>query len=487
MKAIIAIALLVMVVNAQGAPATGRMPAFELGKRNYEAGNYPRALDLFSQAINSASDPSTRNKAYYYQGLTLFELGYYYSAYISFRNVLLAADDRNKEIYEKAIKNAVIITDRLNMVDRVGKALDKLPANFIPTAVSGQAHYAIGVGQFTSGDMESAASHFKSVHPETQFYPKSLFYLGVISTKQKNYREAALYYEKVLQVAYGKKELFPLAELARLDLARSVYSGGDIERSIEIYSQFLSSSPHWLTVLLEASWPLMRVNDTTVSLGNLHTVLSPFYREDMVGEAYVLRATILFSLCKYEEMRQTLAQFFSLYDPLMRQMQAEEQKLGGPDGFFQAYKRDSGMNRGFMNFAKRDTGIAKQMKVLDLLQQEKSNLARFTRNEQMHRMSQIIDETIRSLSLEIGATLQKLHKRKLTELVQQREQANYLKVEIVTGEKELIEGQKGLPPKRIVDVETSVAAGYHFWPFKGEFWEDELGTFVYTTESSCVN
>ena len=118
---------------------------------------------------------------------------------------------------------------------------------------------------------------------------------------------------------------------------------------------------------------------------------------------------------------------------------------------------------------------------------ERRQLATYRNSEQIRRMSQVIDETDRALSVDLGSTLQRLHKRKLQELIEWREQANYLKVEIVTGEKELIEGQRGLPPRRIVDVETSVASGYNFWPFHGEFWEDELGTYVYTTESSCVN
>ena len=29
--------------------------------------------------------------------------------------------------------------------------------------------------------------------------------------------------------------------------------------------------------------------------------------------------------------------------------------------------------------------------------------------------------------------------------------------------------------------------GEVYWPYDGEYWEDELGTYVYTTESSCVN
>jgi tetratricopeptide (TPR) repeat protein len=485
MKAILTL-LLITVSFPTYAERSGRNP-FELGKRQYESGRYARALDLFSEAINVASDPTSRNKAYYFQGLVLFELGYYYSSYVSFRNVLLTADDRNKEIYEKAIKNAVIITDRLNMVDRLGKLLERLPASLIPSSVSALTDYAMGVYNYSTGNNDKANSYLKSVNPENQFYYKSMFYLGILATKRKDYKESIFYFNKVLGLTRSKRDLYQQSELARLNLARSLYSAGDIEKSIEVYSQFLSSSPHWLTVLLEASWPLMRVNDTTVSLGNLHTLLSPFYREDLLGEAYILRATILFSLCKYEEMRQTLSQFFTLYDPVVRAMQTEASSLGSGDSFYRAFITKKGLNRAFINFAKRDEGITKNLKVLNFIRDERRNIARYSRNDQMHRMSAILEEAYNNLAQEIGNTLQIMHKRKLAELLEQREQASYLKVEIVTGEKDLIEGQKGLPPKRLVDVETSVSSGYQFWPFSGEYWEDELGTYVYTTESSCVN
>ncbi len=463
-----------------------RGAAFEAGRRAYESGKYGRALDLFARAIQEASSPSERNSAYYFQGLVLYEQGYLYSSYISFRNVLLQADNNNKQIYEKAIKNAVIITDRLGIVERIGAALANLPANFIPSSVSDMAHYAIGVHHFSRNEINEASVRLKSVHPESQFYLKALFYLGILSTAKNNYSEASFYFKKILQDVRGRPALFPLAELARLNLARVTYASGDVEGSIEYYSKFLSSSPHWLTVLFEASWPLMRVNDTTVSLGNLHTILSPFYREDLVGEGYVLRASILFTLCKYEEMRQTLAQFFKIYDPVIRDMQ-ETNRGNSPESMYQAFVTQKGLSSAFINFANRDQGIANKVKVVQMLKDERQNLAQFRTNEQMRRMSKLIEEAELYFSKQIGATLAKLHARKLQDLLEQREQANYLKVEIVTGEKELIEGQKGLPPKRIVDVETTVAAGYRFWPFQGEYWDDESGAYVYTTESACVN
>ncbi len=398
----------------------------------------------------------------------------------------MATDDSNKEIYEKAIKNSVIILDRLSMADQVGKMLERLPPSLISSASADSANYAIGIHQFKLNDIDKAMASLRSVPPQSPYFPKAIFFLGVIATKKKNYKEAIFYFEKTRDLCYGKRERMTLGELARLNLARSVYSSGDVERSVELYAQFVSTSPHWLTILLEASWPLMRMNDTTVSLGNLHTVLSPFYREDLVGEGYILRATILYTQCKYEEMRRTLSQFFTIYDPVIRSMQAENNSLASPEAYGKAFISEKGLTRALVNYAKRDPGITEMLVVHKALRDERRNLARYSRNEHTRRFMGIIDEMEKSLIAQLGVALQNLHKRKLAELLEQREQANYLKVEIVTGEKELIEGQKGLPPKRVVDVETSVAPGYNFWPYFGEYWEDELGSFVYTTESSCV-
>ncbi len=467
--------------------ASDRSSAFEVGKREFESGNYSRAIELFSQAISSSIDPAQRNKAYYFQGLAMFEQGLYFSSFISFRNVLLSAEEKNRELYEKAIKNAAIITDRLDMTENLGKVIDKLPAGYIPNSVAGIAHYTQGVYHFSTGQTSSALSHFKSVSPESQFYDKALMYLGILSTQAKDYKEASFYFGKLINLSQGKRELFAQQELARLNLARTAYSMGNIEKSIELYAQFLSSSPYWLTVLQEASWPLMRVNDTTVSLGNLHTVLSPFYREELVGESYILKATILYSLCKYEEMKRTLSQFFNVYDPVIRSLQQETSSLASGDAFYRAFTSEKGLNRAFQNYIKRDPGIVRDQKILSILKMERFNLARFSKNKQIMNMGNLIEEAQKNLENQMGRTMQRVHRNKLSDLLSQREQANYLKVEIVTGEKEMIEGQKGLPPKRITDVETSVAAGYHFWPFTGEYWEDEMGTYIYTTESACVN
>lgn len=459
----------------------------EQGRRSFESGNYDKAIEILSQTINSTSDANIRNRALYYQGLAFFEQGLFYSSYLSFRNVLMNPDERFREVYEKAIKNAVTIADRMDLVDKIGAVIAKMDDRFIPSSVSSHAQFSKGVYFFNNGKNVESDAALKSVSPQSSFYPKAQYYLGIIATKKKNYKDAAYYFEKVVSTTRGNKDLYALEELGKLNLARTAYSADDIEKSVELYSKFLSSSPYWIDVLLEASWPLMKMNDTTVSLGNLQTVMSPFYKEDLVGEAYLLRATILHRLCKFDEMRRDLSSFFKIYDPIIASMEKEAASLGSSDSFFRAYKDRKGLNRAFMSVIGRDQGIQKNMKILESLNEEKARLAKISRNEQIQRMMGQVDGLRETLARETGQTIKNIHKRKLSELLQQREQANYLKVEVVTGEKELIESQAGLPPKRVTDVETTVSEGYHFWPFIGEYWEDELGTYIYTTESSCVN
>lgn len=479
-----ALSLLLILCTASQANRSGE-EALELGKKHYEAGRHMRALDLFGKAIDGAKDVTVRNKAYYHQALALYELGFNYSAYVSFRNVLSAADSETRPFLEKAVRNSVLIADRLNMVDRIGRGLDKIQFSTIPPSSQGFANYAVGSAALESGETQKAESRLKSVAPDNSMYPKAMFLLGVIATRNKNYSEAASYFRKTIETA-RTKELLNLQELARLNLARTTYALGQLEQSIELYSQFSSGSAHWLTILLEASWPLLRVHDTTVSLGNLHTVISPFYREELVGEAYVLRSTILYSLCKYEEMRQTLAQFFEIYEPVIAAMQRTNGDLAGGEEYFRAMETGRGLSGAFLAFSKRDPGFQKELKVLRLLRSEKQKISSYGNLPNIRKLISVLEETIHAKERQIGEDLRNLHQRKLRELLAQREQANYLKVEIVTGEKDLIESQEGLPPKRIVDVQTDVSSGYRFWPFIGEFWEDELGAYVYTTESSCV-
>jgi hypothetical protein len=37
----------------------------------------------------------------------------------------------------------------------------------------------------------------------------------------------------------------------------------------------------------------------------------------------------------------------------------------------------------------------------------------------------------------------------------------------------------------MVDLDFATAVDFIYWPFNGEFWQDELGYYQYTEQGSC--
>ena len=59
-----------------------------------------------------------------------------------------------------------------------------------------------------------------------------------------------------------------------------------------------------------------------------------------------------------------------------------------------------------------------------------------------------------------------------------------IEVEINTRVRErLILGQA--PRAQQVDFDAEIKKGYEFWPYQGEFWRDEAGSYVFATSDVC--
>jgi hypothetical protein len=64
------------------------------------------------------------------------------------------------------------------------------------------------------------------------------------------------------------------------------------------------------------------------------------------------------------------------------------------------------------------------------------------------------------------------------------ENAALIEVEINTKIRErLIEAK--VPSSIVVNYDAEVKKGYEFWPFEGEFWRDEVGSYAFATSSVC--
>jgi hypothetical protein len=69
------------------------------------------------------------------------------------------------------------------------------------------------------------------------------------------------------------------------------------------------------------------------------------------------------------------------------------------------------------------------------------------------------------------------------------EQALRIKIEVARKEREALELSlsKGVPVDvvRRYKFSTAVSDEHQYWPYEGEFWRDELGTYSYTLTKGC--
>ncbi|MGE3386834.1 MAG: hypothetical protein AB7K41_08920, partial [Bdellovibrionales bacterium] len=71
------------------------------------------------------------------------------------------------------------------------------------------------------------------------------------------------------------------------------------------------------------------------------------------------------------------------------------------------------------------------------------------------------------------------------------EQEGFIRYEMINGRKESLKKRiagKDMAENQIdekLDREYSVQNGYEYWPFRGEYWLDELGNYHYVGTQSC--
>jgi hypothetical protein len=71
------------------------------------------------------------------------------------------------------------------------------------------------------------------------------------------------------------------------------------------------------------------------------------------------------------------------------------------------------------------------------------------------------------------------------------EQEGFIRYEMINGKKELLKkkiSQKDLPQDQVdekSDRDYYIQNGYEYWPFRGEYWLDELGNYHYVGTQAC--
>jgi hypothetical protein len=392
-----------------------------------------------------------------------------------------------------------LVTDRLEPLVPVAVGLNKARVDEAKWPASFRA--ALASLYLRLGDLRRAvavapdASELSSLNSAARV--KAIHVVAALEFAQGRLDRAA----QILRNATEIKALNP--GLAYLQRSRIYFEAGRYDLTLGELVNVPRSNPAWYPGVLTAAWSAYHLQDYNLALGQLMTLINPYLAGKFNPEAWILESNVLYRLCHYQSSLATLKTLKDRYKDLPRSIQKFKRLYGGR---YQGVSTLLNAARGEAA-AQNDIPTAHWSFIVDGVLSDESMadvdrsiiMARSSLKFLQSAFSKKSSSGVRSalayyskdLDLVKREALRKgirVMDRKLDDMIAATndalESALAIEVEINTRLRErLITGK--VPVMKEIDFEAEVNKGYEFWPFQGEFWRDEAGSFVFATSDVC--
>ncbi|WP_208719324.1 adventurous gliding motility protein GltC [Corallococcus sicarius] len=298
-----------------------------------------------------------------------------------------------------------------------------------------------------------------------------------------------------------------LRELAFMQLARTHYGMQQNRFSIFYLNKVERGNTQWLEALFESSWANYRIGQYEQALGNLITLSSPFFREEYFPEALILKAVIYYENCRYRESNLILQDFEHTYLPVHDELDSLVKKNMDASEYYTVLadvqkKNKDGLEKNgtdvllerILRLALTDQDLKKTN---DSILELEGEMDLFSNKGDTFKYSELSKQLLEGLKVQRTHLISKagtMAKGKLeTELgALKLLLANGLRIkfETTTKEKEFLEEQLKAGGRTAIvkkyKYSVAVADDQLYWPYEGEYWRDELGTYQYTMTKGCI-
>lgn len=297
-----------------------------------------------------------------------------------------------------------------------------------------------------------------------------------------------------------------LRELAFMQLARTHYGHRQNRSALYYYGKLERGSGPWLEALFESSWANYRIGQYEQALGNLVTLSSPFFRDEYFPEALILKAVIYYENCRYRESAVILDEFERIYQPVYTELDALLQKDMEASAYYEVLSDVQRRNRKgitptgtdlilerVLRLALSDKDLNKTNESILELEGEMDGLGQ---RGDAFKFSGLAREMGEQLKAQRAVLIQKAGMMARGKLEAERVALKRLlnnglriKFETTGKEKEFLEASLSAEGNtdlvRAYKYSVAVADDQLYWPYEGEYWRDELGTYQYTLTKGC--
>ena len=509
----------------------GDRTKFDAALALFQENNYEAAALGFQEILNDRSLVEFHQQAEYLLAKSLYRLGLYHSSLSVFQRILARGEAHR--YFATSLEWLFFISHRITGQSVVLDEIAKYANAEWPEKYRAEFRYLLAKYNFIRGKAlldaaEAAEGGEKAAHEaearksfeetrrllamvprDSRFHPRARYLDGLTLYVQGQFQPSVEAFKDVVRALNprtGRQQDPKLREQAFMQLARIHYEHGQNRYALFYYSRVARGGDQWLQSLYESSWASFRLSEYEKALGNLITLHSPFFRDEYFPEALLLKAVIYYENCRYPEANQIVEEFNRTYLPLHDEL---ERVLSGNlttpadywDVLADIQKRTSqGEGGETQRMLERILKLALSDKELEHLNDSilelEAEADAITSRRDLFRFSDLAKTLIENLEAQRVALQEKAGfyaKRKLEKERHELAQLNYralaIKAEIGTSEKSALEASlaKGSRVAVIKQYRYSTAVDdeHVYWPYEGEYWRDELGTYQYTLTRGC--
>lgn len=506
-----------------GAPTEG----FTKAKTAFDQKRWAQAAEGMYDVISgeTGDDPGNKQLAEFYLAQALYFLKFTQASFSGFTKI--ADNPQHLKFNETLLWIAKLATDMpeaADIISHVGKFSEEQLSRFdnnTQKELYWKLNYLLGRHHYRDGKYEDAVKLFQRVDARSDDYVAAQFFTGVSYIQLKKAVAAVKSFQRVESaVDEGAKvdDAARMRDLARLSMARTMYSASiqlDAETNVpEVREDHLSaavkywnsvdeSSEYWLDAHFEEAWAYYMAGQYTRSLGNIHTLKSPYFPRAFYPEADILKAVVFFFNCDYESAITTVARFTTKTQPLKEKLEAIMKKYSGANQEEAFYKflvqvRDGDANLDpevgpLVEAALSDRQLLRHISYVQYLDGEEAHYKEAPANFKSTSVGSYVDKTTKDARTDAvkkaGQLAMQRYQRYIDEMGEHLRNGKKILIDITAAQRNLLdqamkEGQVSATDSKLFGV-VNPDDEHFIWPFDGEYWRDELGFYRQEVQSAC--
>lgn len=489
------------------------------GRQAVRRNDFYEASKIFFGLLDKERNAQRLLQIRFILGRTLQELKLHQVAAFPYYEIIRSegkTNPKNKYV-RQALERLTVAGDSLESDILLSYAIKQINEEDFPASNRDMLYFRRGEVRFRDGNFIEAAREYNRVRSNSSFYNRARYNLALSLVEAGQLEKAESVFAQLAETSSDAGVTNKSRVNALMGKARVLYQRKMFADSIEAYRDIPRDTEQWHDALFESTWAMLQDGRFRSALSNFHSLHSPFYDDFYQPESLLLRAIVYHYICRYDEMETTLNLFERIYGPVQNDLKNTLLSTS-PSSAVALYREVRKVDETFDDIRKttkrqrksefqlqipflvarnvlREGDVRRSMSYIKNLEGERARILKSPptwRESRVGRYARrVVERRLEATQVAAGRLIRRHLERIQSDLAGHFEQSALVRLDMLSGKKEAVKKEiagKGIVREQVdndQDRNFFIQNGYDYWPFKGEYWLDEIGNYHYLGVKAC--